>query len=509
MSVAACLAPRRVRARRGPAGGQLAQAPPRPRAGLHARGLRHLPPTARPSASSARSPRWTAASPTWTRAATTTRSSSATTGSSRSSTPTSPPDFFGRSALAGQRGRGLRAAVLRRAGRLARRAQEGRPGGVADRLRRRRRQARPGRRRPPARHQRPRPARHAVPARRPRPRHGRRQEPQARPRPDERRAEHLVRRRARTGGRATTTRTSRCTTRPARGRRFLRSPDGRRLARGRVAQRRAPRPRAVGRRAGDGRAVDRGAGRRERAHDRADLPHRRAVHRRAARRALPRPRRHAAPAAAPQSAARKRKATARAKRATACRKARRAARRARTRSAAAPRTARRAPLPRLAAAVSPRPPARPPARRRPARPARGTASTTRSRAREWWKNSIESGSPPCSPQIPSFRSRFADAPEPRAHPHELADAGRVDRLERRAVEDLQVDVAGEDPALDVVAREAERRSASGRSCRTRRSRRASAIASARKHARGSSIIVPIEVVRRRGSRPCSSADARR
>ncbi len=49
------------------------------------------------------------------------------------------------------------------------------------------------------------------------------------------------------------------------------------------------------------------------------------------------------------------------------------------------------------------------------------------------------------------------APEPRAHPDHLSDAGRVERLERRAVEDLDVDVAREHAALDVVAAEAERR----------------------------------------------------
>ena len=43
-------------------------------------------------------------------------------------------------------------------------------------------------------------------------------------------------------------------------------------------------------------------------------------------------------------------------------------------------------------------------RPRRARSARGTASSSRSRARPCWKNAIESGSPPCSPQMPSFRS---------------------------------------------------------------------------------------------------------
>ena len=76
---------------------------------------------------------------------------------------------------------------------------------------------------------------------------------------------------------------------------------------------------------------------------------------------------------------------------------------------------------------------------------------------EWWKKSIESGSPPCSPQTPSLRCCLRLAAQPRAHPHQLADAGRVDRLERRAVDDLALEVGGEELRLDVVAREAERR----------------------------------------------------
>src|SRR3954449_12510882 len=48
------------------------------------------------------------------------------------------------------------------------------------------------------------------------------------------------------------------------------------------------------------------------------------------------------------------------------------------------------------------------------------------------------------------------AAQPRAHAQHLPHPRRVDRLERRAVEDLQVDVAREDLALDVVAAEAQR-----------------------------------------------------
>ncbi len=74
---------------------------------------------------------------------------------------------------------------------------------------------------------------------------------------------------------------------------------------------------------------------------------------------------------------------------------------------------------------------------------------------EWCRKSIESGSPPCSPQTPSFRSGLRRAPEPGAHAHHLPHTGRVERLERRAVEDLDVDVAAEHAPLDVVAAEAQ------------------------------------------------------
>src|SRR3954464_754807 len=86
---------------------------------------------------------------------------------------------------------------------------------------------------------------------------------------------------------------------------------------------------------------------------------------------------------------------------------------------------------------------------------------------EWWKNSIESGSPPCSPQIPSSMSFFVlrpshapcaaicPTPGPPPHAQHLPDPRLVERLERRAVEDLPVDVLREDLALDVVAAEPE------------------------------------------------------
>src|SRR4029453_15079044 len=48
-------------------------------------------------------------------------------------------------------------------------------------------------------------------------------------------------------------------------------------------------------------------------------------------------------------------------------------------------------------------------------------------------------------------------PGPRAEPHEPADARLIYCLGRAADDDLRLDVAVEEAALDVVAREAERR----------------------------------------------------
>src|SRR4051812_38589706 len=51
--------------------------------------------------------------------------------------------------------------------------------------------------------------------------------------------------------------------------------------------------------------------------------------------------------------------------------------------------------------------------------------------------------------------RVGLAPDPGGQPHEPADARLVDRLERRAVDDLALHVGRDELALDVVAREAQ------------------------------------------------------
>jgi hypothetical protein len=52
--------------------------------------------------------------------------------------------------------------------------------------------------------------------------------------------------------------------------------------------------------------------------------------------------------------------------------------------------------------------------------------------------------------------RTPDAAEAHRGAHELADAGLIDRREGRGLEDLVLDVAGDDPALDIVAGEPNR-----------------------------------------------------
>ena len=90
---------------------------------------------------------------------------------------------------------------------------------------------------------------------------------------------------------------------------------------------------------------------------------------------------------------------------------------------------------------------------------------------------------------PELQARVSLAPDPRGQPHQPADTGSVDRLERAAVDDLAVDVRRDEFRLDVVAREAER--GLGQVVVPNEKKSAcSAIRFATKHARGNSIIVP-------------------
>ena len=95
-----------------------------------------------------------------------------------------------------------------------------------------------------------------------------------------------------------------------------------------------------------------------------------------------------------------------------------------------------------------------PGPRRGGRSARGRASTRRSRARPSSQKRIEAGSPPCSPQMPSFSSGFALRPSFAATPHEHADAFRVERRERVLLDEAGL-LVGADEARGVVARDAE------------------------------------------------------
>src|SRR5436190_19416591 len=57
---------------------------------------------------------------------------------------------------------------------------------------------------------------------------------------------------------------------------------------------------------------------------------------------------------------------------------------------------------------------------------------------------------------PELEPRVPLAADPCGQSHQPANAGLVDRLERAAVDDLLLEVSRQDPAFDVVAREAER-----------------------------------------------------
>ena len=71
-----------------------------------------------------------------------------------------------------------------------------------------------------------------------------------------------------------------------------------------------------------------------------------------------------------------------------------------------------------------------PARRRGGPPARGTASSSRRSGRCLWQNFTESGSPPCSPQMPSLMPGRVCVALLDGDLHELAHAGLVNRGER-------------------------------------------------------------------------------
>ena len=102
----------------------------------------------------------------------------------------------------------------------------------------------------------------------------------------------------------------------------------------------------------------------------------------------------------------------------------------------------------------------PPGPRPAGRSARGTASSSRSPSRPCGRRRTLSGSPPCSPQMPTFRCWPCFAlrlSRPFLMPifDQLADAVDVDRLERVDRQDLLLQVRRHEP-LDVVAAEAER-----------------------------------------------------
>ena len=91
--------------------------------------------------------------------------------------------------------------------------------------------------------------------------------------------------------------------------------------------------------------------------------------------------------------------------------------------------------------------------------------------------------------MPIFRSPRVARPLLDRHLDQLPHALLVDRLERIGLEDVVLEVVGQE-AADVVAAEAEASSASGRWCRRRRTAAVLAMRSASRHARGISIIVP-------------------
>ena len=67
----------------------------------------------------------------------------------------------------------------------------------------------------------------------------------------------------------------------------------------------------------------------------------------------------------------------------------------------------------------------------------------------------EEGSPPCSPQIPTFRSGLVFLPALRSHLHQLADAFLIQNLERIVLENSVLNIEGKELA-GVIPRNADR-----------------------------------------------------
>ena len=172
-------------------------------------------------------------------------------------------------------------------------------------------------------------------------------------------------------------------------------------------------------------------------------------------------------------------------------------------------------LPRARLHVASRRPRRPsrrirrarPGRRRAARAGRGTASSTRSRARGRGRTRPTARSPPCSPQIPSFRSPLhARAPaRPRSASARRPRRRRASRT-GSSREDVGLEVVREEPA-SASSREKPSVVCVRSFVPKEKKSACSAISSARTHARGSSIIVPTRYSISRAA--CSSsADGR-
>ena len=71
-----------------------------------------------------------------------------------------------------------------------------------------------------------------------------------------------------------------------------------------------------------------------------------------------------------------------------------------------------------------------------------------------WQNLTDSGSPPCSPQMPTLRLGRVLRPLATAHLHQLAHAHLVEGGEGILLEDAELEIRGQE-VVDVVARDAE------------------------------------------------------